>query len=85
MRPVTIKQEKLILCGRSTTCGSFKDYTHKSRVVAITRVKASRVENRRSGFSLQVGMLLGFRGVASIRFGLALWFIAWWWHKFTRP
>ena len=32
----------------------------------------SRVENRRSGFSLPVACGLGFRFAASIRFGLAL-------------
>ncbi len=32
----------------------------------------SRVENRRSGFSLPVGLGLRFRVVASVRFGLAL-------------
>jgi hypothetical protein len=35
-------------------------------------VVASRVENRRSGFSLPVACGLGFRFAASIRFGLAL-------------
>jgi hypothetical protein len=33
---------------------------------------ASRVENRRSGFSLPVACGLGFRFAASIQFGLAL-------------
>ena len=34
--------------------------------------RMSRVENRRSGFSLPVAVGLGFRFAASIRFGLTL-------------
>src|SRR6059058_4806080 len=43
-----------------------------SRVSESMSAIGSRVENRRSGFSLPVACGLGFRLAAAIRFGLAL-------------
>jgi len=42
------------------------------RGATLTIRSMSGVENRRSGFSLPVGLGLRFRVVASVRFGLAL-------------